>query len=389
MTLPSKVFIESTALFTLGPRVENVDLARLNEMRDWLGFEIIITEVNWQEFLRWRKKEARDCRARLDQIQKNLEKFDLEVNEFDSILGKFQAFSDKIQDYFRAKITALGIQILPLTEIPLPRLLEMAIAGTPPFDPPKERPNDRSSEKGFRDSLVMFTILENLRNRPNDHALVITADDLLRRGFQEHLSEFETTVHFAADFPDALKFMEARLVSSYRMRLQSESGEAKAILLKHRDALEQKIKEVREVKPFGFGLFGTIKEGDQNLFVDSVLSLEFQDIESAIWKERESETSRILFRIKCEATVLVTQPNYALFGFPKYLVGGDTVYSGIASPERREKKTPFWLFGEATLAKKAEELALLDLKIDQTTPEKEDMMELLRLEMPLEPPRTP
>ena len=41
------------------------------------------------------------------------------------------------------------------------------------------------------------------------------------------------------------------------------------------------------------------------------------------------------------------------------------------------------------MAKKAEELALLDLKIDQTTPEKEDMMELLRLEMPLEPPRTP
>ena len=45
MSWPRRVFVESTALFQLGPRLENVDFARLLEMRDKLGIELCTTEV--------------------------------------------------------------------------------------------------------------------------------------------------------------------------------------------------------------------------------------------------------------------------------------------------------------------------------------------------------
>ena len=49
---PRKVFPESTVLFRLGPRLENVEFAELLERRDQLGFELMVSEVSWREFLR-------------------------------------------------------------------------------------------------------------------------------------------------------------------------------------------------------------------------------------------------------------------------------------------------------------------------------------------------
>ena len=44
MTWPRKVFLESTALFRLGPELENVEFARLLQLRDHLQFELKVAE---------------------------------------------------------------------------------------------------------------------------------------------------------------------------------------------------------------------------------------------------------------------------------------------------------------------------------------------------------
>jgi len=70
MNWPRKVFLESNALFRLGPRLENVDFAKLLERRDDLGFEL----VSWREFMRRREKEVGDCLTKIKQCRADLAK---------------------------------------------------------------------------------------------------------------------------------------------------------------------------------------------------------------------------------------------------------------------------------------------------------------------------
>ena len=74
MNWPRKVFLESNALFRLGPRLENVDFAKLLERRDDLGFEL----VSWREFLRRREKEVRDCLTKIKQCSPEAEQIELQ-----------------------------------------------------------------------------------------------------------------------------------------------------------------------------------------------------------------------------------------------------------------------------------------------------------------------
>jgi hypothetical protein len=56
---PKKLFIESSILFQLGPRLENVEFAKLLDIRGAAGFKTLVSEVSWLEYLRERKRELR------------------------------------------------------------------------------------------------------------------------------------------------------------------------------------------------------------------------------------------------------------------------------------------------------------------------------------------
>jgi hypothetical protein len=385
MTWPRKIFIESTALFQLGPRVENVDLARLIELRDFVSARLYVTEVNWLEYLRFRKRDLRDVRNRLVSAKKDLGKYGLSPEEIDPILNQIDSLLDCLEAHFRDKFQSLGIHILPVTSIDPRRLLTMSIDGTPPFEKPREQGSERSTEKGFRDALTMFTIMQETRDGTDDHPLVITKDDLLTESFALHSGEFNTQVSCVDGFAQAIKHIEGRLSAAYRESLRRESEEAKRILMDNQSALERKVAEIRELSSSDLGvLFGLVKDDDgQNLSVDRVLSVEFQEIESAIWKETGGSTSRILFRMKCRARLLATRPyNMLLDYLPTYPIGGNLVTSGFLQSKKndqQEKTISVWFYGQAVFDRAYGGWTLKDLQIDRTMPDPEDIFELIRL----------
>jgi PIN domain len=387
MRWPRKVFVESTALFQLGPRLENVDFARLLEMRDKLGIELYTTEVNFHEYLRFRKRETSQTRSRIVRANQELEKYAQNYGEFDTILGRFDAFTSTMNKTLEKKFQAMGINVLPLPKIDIQRLLHMSIEGVPPFEKPRESLNERSSEKGFRDALIMFTILEAVRGIPDANALVVTDDDLLADGFQLHSKEFETVVNCVANISLANKFIQERVSATIREALRAESEEAKAVLLAHRTAIEAKVSEIREIEATDFGLFGIVKDKHgASLSVESVLSVKFEDIEAAIWKDVDKPRSTVLFKMRCEAKVIVSNPCVPQFGFPKYQIGGGTkVYSTFStSSETQEKIVPLSFYGQATLVRKGTEWVLEEIRIDRSMPSLEDYFELAMVRAPAE-----
>src|SRR6266478_5279287 len=54
MNWPRKVFLESTALFQLGSKLQKPEFAKLKERQQYLNFELFVSEVSWAEYIRQR-----------------------------------------------------------------------------------------------------------------------------------------------------------------------------------------------------------------------------------------------------------------------------------------------------------------------------------------------
>jgi hypothetical protein len=316
MLLPRKVFLESNILFKLGPRLENVDFVELLQLRDSLKFDLSVAEVSWREYLRQREKEIRECLARIRQCRGDLSKHDQQSDELEKAEEKVLVHLGNLARHFGAKAQNLGITVVPLPLVDVRQLLEMSLACDPPFEETKE--------KGFRDALIMFTVLENIAKHPEDNALVITDDKRLTEGLRLQAPKFQTQLSVAASLQEAVLQIYNGLSVSYRERRRREADEAKNMLLKYRNEISESVQQVRELTEDDLGqgvLAGFF--GEERLKVEKLESLTFDDVESALWKDADQNRSRILFKLRCLAKVIVSpQPSFLRWSPTTFVVGG-------------------------------------------------------------------
>lgn len=379
MKWPHKVFFDSTALYQLGSRLETVDLVKLLDMKD-LEIEFLVPEASWREYLGQRRLELEPCIDRLMQIKKDGSKYGLELDELEGSAARIKDCLSRLDHNFTDKAIQLGLVILPIPQVNLSDLVQMSIDRTPPFEGNISDPKEKRKEKGFRDALIMFTVLEAIRGRPQDESLLITNDALLRSGCERLAAKYETTLSFAANVQDAINHIESRISQWYVKRLREQSEEAKEQLLKFREQITAKVEEIKELSEEDFGqgtvalLLGKTPEN-----IERVISLLFKDVKAAIWKDRDQPGSRILFRITCEAGVVVSESSFSLYSPKKFLVGGGPVLRAFVGPGKQVEKTlNVELYGDAQLEKRDGEWQLVTLNIDRRFPAGEDF-ETLRL----------
>jgi hypothetical protein len=257
----------------------------------------------------------------------------------------------------------------------------MSIERTPPF----EGSRGDKSEKGFRDALIMFTILENIKRRPEDACLVVTKDELLREGLDLFASEFETTVTVVPDLDQAVAHIDSRISATYRAILLEESNQAIAMLEKYKDRLAKQVDEIRELTEIDLGvrtlLSPSLLEAGES--IERVNSFRLAEIESAVWRDRDKPASRILFRIRCIATVITTvRPTNELFGtVVKCQVAGDKPLSPFLKPTspwlERQRDLSVWLYGEAYFVALSDgEWKLNSIRVDKSQPGPDEMIAL-------------
>jgi hypothetical protein len=389
MTWPRKIFLESTALFQLGPRLENVELANLQEVRNILKFELFVSEVSWREYLRHRSKEIRGCLARIRSCSEELAQHGQPVAGLEQAEQRATEYLNVLADHFQEKARNSGITILPLPPIDLQKLLQMSIGCVPPFEDSESERGEKTKEKGFRDSLIMFTVLEGIRNRPQDNALIITGDRRLREGFQRLVGEYETRLDIVASLDEALSHIDDKVEKWQREKRRRQSEEAKDMLLRYRQEISEAIRQVRDLTEadLGQGLFSRVlagKEGQERLDIREVVSLGFESVESALWKDRDKPISRILFRIRCVAHVVASPPApFVFWDTPVFTVGGGRK-SNIrlsASEGVVERDLPVALSGEASFEQTDGEWRLMNIKVDQSLPPEEDWKELMKAKL--------
>jgi PIN domain len=375
---PRFIFLESTALFQLGPRFENVDFEKLIELKDSAGFRLLVSEISWQEYIRNRKKEISVFIDSCAKVERLLERHEMSIAEIPLARSEAADYLSAIDSHFRQRATKRGIEIVPMASVDLARLLRMSINCVPPF----EEAEDKSKEKGFRDSLIMFSILESLRGRSTELAIVVTDDQLLAEAFQSHAAEFESDLMVVRTIDEATEYVGTTIVESERLRLKKESAEAAQMLAQFKDTIAGQVSEIRELTESDLGqtrigmLFGTPTE---SLDIRGIQSIKLDRVDSAIWKDRDRTASRILFRCLCEATVMVPAPyRGTMFDEPRKFRVGESprnmfftaTLGGYGATEQRE--LPFHVYGTADFEKIESDWKLLRMRIDKSLPPEEE-----------------
>ncbi len=265
---------------------------------------------------------------------------------------------------FEKKLASLEIGILPLAKCDLENLLQMSIGNVPPFED--------SHEKGFRDSLIMFSILEAVKGQPERNALVVCEDKLLRDGILAKQAEYGTAVNVVADIGEANALILGLVDEVLRTRRIKEKQEAKEFLLKYRAEIEKAVQNIRE-----FSIF-EIPNTPFGGPVERILSFEFNDVSSATWKSRTENSATILFSLKCTLTALVGPPLWEFMN-TRYQVGGGSTLLTPTNRDPKEAKMDKIVFGVAEFMKRNGELELVRLQVDRSLP-KEDLAQLMTTE---------
>jgi hypothetical protein len=308
MSLPRKVFLESTALFQLGSKLQKPEFAKLLERREYLKFDLLISEVSWAEYIRQRVEKIDELARDIKSVGARLGEWNQDPQNINTTLMQLGEFRKGVRDLYEKRAKETGIQVLEIPTVDVRRLFQMSIDRVVPF----EQSKDDKTEKGFRDALIMFTILTNIRERPGDSSLVVTNDGLLVKGLTKHADEFKTALTIVSDLDEAITHIDARVSSWYREHLSKESEEAKAQLAKYAKEISEQVSAVRELTDFdlGVGAFFGALGGSKALEVgespERVNSLKVDEIDSAVWRDKDKAESRILFRVRCSASVVTS-----------------------------------------------------------------------------------
>lgn len=110
-------------------------------------------------------------------------------------------------------------KVIELTDFSVvEKIKELALKNEPPFE--------KSSDRGFKDAYILFTVLEYLEKNPEEQIYFVTKDERLKEAFS-----FEKRVRVVADFEDFQRYRSSyfreeyfvqKLISDVDENIQSE-----------------------------------------------------------------------------------------------------------------------------------------------------------------------
>jgi hypothetical protein len=87
MSWPRKVFLESTALFQLGNKLEKPEFAKLLERREHLKFDLLVSEVSWAEYIRQRVEKMDELAGSIQSVAVRLGEWDQDSQNINAALA--------------------------------------------------------------------------------------------------------------------------------------------------------------------------------------------------------------------------------------------------------------------------------------------------------------
>lgn len=309
MSWPKGIYLEASVLCKLPRDVITAEVERLKELSTKLKIPIFIPEVSFLEWIADRKESIYKYITNVDTGLSEMSKlFDYILN-----INWTKTKKDIIADtepFTRRIIEHVGINVIETPQIDLKKLLLMAVDKVKPFE--------KKGEKGFRDSVNLFTVLEHAKQQEKGSHIFVAEDQVYQVDeIQNHAKEYNVELIVVSSITEAITTLEEfmknvkMLMDTYRKTILRE------FLLQNVDKISEYIKQHGEFpvsflnQDYKIGFWPSIED----IEVSDITGIE--SITRGVLPDGENEgrvkvsfTAKTMFKVKVEEPILQSVPKF-------------------------------------------------------------------------------
>lgn len=301
---PRSVYLDTNIIRGLDLKDTNTHFLELKNWAEQLKTEIAIPEVVMME---WHHDYQENLDKKTNQTSNNLK-------EIEILLGLKQK-SFKLPDNYKTllarmlakKMGQFGIKILPTPQnISLNEFVKMAAF--------KIRPFEEKGEKGFRDTIILYTILEDMKNKKFKNAVFITKDGIfLHVDVQAIVKKYGVNLDILGSFDEASTHIQGVMDEKVKQLIEEDKQRLVNFVKSHKEDIFKFIKETAEISE-DFITKGGFLSSKTEIFgkVENILNFEPVEIEGAFGRLRSliegkdypKGTEPILISVKIKLKIL-------------------------------------------------------------------------------------
>jgi len=248
---PTAIYFDTNALNQLVHGETNVDFIELRQVsKERVG--LFAPDVVVRELVHHRQLEALEQMARIRQASQSLRRLLFrESHDYEDV----KDVEDTVRTGVLAFLGSLEILTIPTPQIELEVLLDMAIKKDPPFE--------EKREKGFRDSVILFTILQHMQNNHFSSAILVSGDQVFgHKGVLERFRRRSISISVAKNVNHALEIYKTQIEEALSSFIEETAEQIKSFLGSRFRDISDYIFEHGEISESFIrgGLFGTSEE---------------------------------------------------------------------------------------------------------------------------------
>lgn len=296
------VYLDTNVLIDLSHGDTNVDFIELRSLLERGHVGLFVPETVVKEFIQHRIKDT------LDQI----ERLKAASRKIGRLLGRDPLTHEEPQDVeatinekMMNYLQNAGIEVIRTPNIPLETLIDMAVKKQPPFE--------EKGEKGFRDAVILFSIMDHMKTNSFSNAILVSVDPIFTHNeVIDRFKEKGQNILIGKSFAEAKDQVKKQIDTSLKAQAEKKKKDLISFLSTQSELIfDYILKNAGASEDFLKGEF--LASGSFSGAIKKVLAIRPKDIPDVVCghliKEKifEKGDESITFSVLTELDLLVEQ----------------------------------------------------------------------------------
>jgi PIN domain len=214
--LPDAIYFDTNALLEATFTLDAPWMAEVRSLAQKANMGLYVPELVADEWTGHMLREIGSKVGKATSALRFLRSFGIDAPEAPDLADKVRSRSD-MKEWVGARLAEINFRILPHAEIRLEDLIKQALEHRAPFT---------AGDKGFRDTLIVESIISHAATMEDPKVLVVTTDkDVGRSGFRFKRASAEVRFAKPGEVVEMLKSLESEEFAAFLEQHQAELGE--------------------------------------------------------------------------------------------------------------------------------------------------------------------
>lgn len=269
MTKPDAIYFDTNILYKFYPKFDSFELKRLVSLCNTLNISLFITEIVLRELSNLCHEDLNKTTKTTEYNINFLQALGIQPLYTENDLLKIHEFD--VQSFLIKKLESLNIIVVPISDIPLQKLIHMSIEHIAPFE---------KKDKGFKDALIMFGVLNHSQKAGFKIVLLVTKDKIfLDKNIEKIASEYKCQLLIDNKILETIDRLNQTLQRDFREYMAGKQSE----IMKFLETQLPAIKAYMEKAGFAEEFFRKSKKFPLNASLIKIIDMDVSGIKKVIY----------------------------------------------------------------------------------------------------------